>query len=284
MDQTLSELYTEALEHNIDIFSNIVVPADTDIYTNLVREAILKNGGDMVPIWNNPTILKYQIETWSRSNEFLFRHVDKIMKAEYSPIENTDKYVERTETVEGQDLETRDLQTKLNGTHSNTGTDTNTRSLNTTERTTKGTTSTERNSGSDTTQTQETTTNTISGFNSGSYQPDTKSDVNGSETLLHGHNRSVSETGSDSTANTGTVTDTMQKGSQIVSNDTTKDTGTVKNDKNNKLTIVDHTHGNIGVTTNTQLIESEVALVKKFNAYDLIAEVFLNDMCIAIFN
>ena len=205
------------------------------------------------------------------------------MKAEYSPIENTDKYVERTETAEGQDLETRDLQTKLNGTHSNTGTDTNTRSLNTTERTTKGTTSTERNSGSDTTQTQESTVNTISGFNSGSYQPDNKSDVTGSETLLHGHNRSVSETGSDSTANTGTVTDTMQKGSQIVSNDTTKDTGTVKNDKNNKLTIIDHTHGNIGVTTNTQLIESEEALVKKFNAYDLIAEVFINDMCVAIY-
>lgn len=283
MTQTLSKIFAEGLENNIDIFSNLVIPADTIIYTKLVKEAILKNAGDMTPLETDPISLKYEIERWSRSNEFIFKHVDKILKAEYSPIENTDKYLERTEKTEGSDTETRDTTSKLNGTRSNTGTDTNTRSLNTTERLNKGTTSTERNSGSDTTTSTESTTNLTSGFNSGSYQPDNKSDASGSETLIHGHNRAISETGTDTTSNTGSITDTMSKGSQVRTDNTTKDTGTVTTDHDNDVKIIEHLHGNIGVTTNVQLIDSEVALIKSFNAYDLIATVFLNDMCIAIF-
>lgn len=281
---TLMEYYEEGLSHNIDIFSNMVIPADTCIMTKLVKEAILENAGDMIPIFDNYLVLKYRIEEWSRSNEFIFRHVDGILKAKYSPIENTDKYLERTEKAQGQDKTTNDLKTEFDGSTTNSGTDTDTRTLNTTDRHTKGTTTTEAHTGTDTTSGSGSDTTTTSGFNSASYQPDNKVAHSNSESMTHGENITTSETGVDSDINTGTVTDQHLKGTSQVRDDVKTDTGTITTDKDNELKIIEHTHGNIGVSTNTQLISEEVALIKSFNAYDLISEVFINDMMIGVYN
>lgn len=283
-DKTLTEVYEEGLTNNVDIFSSMVIPADTCILTKLVKAAILKNGGDLIPIWADYSILKYQIETWSRSNTFIFNHVDGILKAKYSPIENTDKYVERLEEGESQDTTTKNLTNTNNSTETGSGTDTNVKTLNTTERNYKGTTSTETNSGTDTVSTSGTETTTTSGFNSGTYQPDSQKSTTGSEGTTHGHRVVTAETGSDSVTDTGTVTDAMTKGSTITRGGTDTETGTVGNEGTNTLKITEHAHGNIGVSTNTQLINEEVALIKGFSAYDLIAEVFINDMMIGVYN
>ena len=284
MSKTLLEHYEEGLEHNIDIFSNLVIPADTVLMTKLIKEAILENAGGMLPIYDSYLILKYRIEEWSRANEFIFRHVDGILKAKYSPIENTDKYLERTEKAQGQDKTTNDLKTEFDGSTTNSGTDTDTRTLNTTDRHTKGTTTTEAHSGVDSTSGSGSDTNTTSGFNSASYQPDNKTDRSSSESTTHGENITTSETGVDSDINTGTVTDQHLKGTSQVLDNTKTDTGTVTVDKDNELKIIEHTHGNIGVSTNTMLINEEVALIKSFNAYDLISEVFITDMMIGVYN
>ena len=282
--KTLYTLYAEGLTQNIDIFSNLVIPADTVLITKLVKDAILENAGDMIPIFDNIPALKYKIEEWSRSNQFIFYHVDGILKAKYSPIENTDKYLERTETGTGTDTVTKDLETTEDGSTSNTGSDTDTRTLNTTDRHTKGTTTTVQDAGTDTTAGSSTETNTTSGLNSASYQPDNKKDITSSESVTHGKRTTTSETGADSDINTGTITDAHVKNTSVSSDNTTTETGTVTTDKDNKLTIVEHTHGNIGVTTNTQLIRDEMALIKAFNAYDLISEVFITDLMIGVYN
>ena len=284
MSKTLLEHYEEGLTHNVDIFSNLVIPADTVLMTKLIKEAILENAGGMMPIYDSYLILKYRIEEWSRANEFIFRHVDGILKAKYSPIENTDKYLERTETAQGQDKTTNDLKTEFDGSTTNSGTDTDTRTLNTTDRHTKGTTTTEAHSGVDSTSGSGSDTNTTSGFNSASYQPDNKTDRSSTESTTHGENITTSETGVDSDINTGTVTDQHLKGTSQVQDNTKTDTGTVTVDKDNELKIIEHTHGNIGVSTNTMLINEEVALIKSFNAYDLISEVFITDMMIGVYN
>ena len=284
MSKTLLEHYEEGLTHNVDIFSNLVIPADTVLMTKLIKEAILENAGGMMPIYDSYLILKYRIEEWSRANEFIFRHVDGILKAKYSPIENTDKYLERTEKAQGQDKTTNDLKTEFDGSTTNSGTDTDTRTLNTTDRHTKGTTTTEAHSGVDSTSGSGSDTNTTSGFNSASYQPDSKTDRSSTESTTHGENITTSETGVDSDINTGTVTDQHLKGTSQVQDNTKTDTGTVTVDKDNELKIVEHTHGNIGVSTNTMLINEEVALIKSFNAYDLISEVFITDMMIGVYN
>lgn len=284
MSKTLNEIYAEGLEHNVDIFSSMVIPANTAIITKHLRDTILKNAGDLLPLWDSYLLLKAQIELWSRSNSFIFEHVDKILKAEYSPIENTDKYVEHTETNVGGDTTTKNLTTRDGGTDSITGTDTDTRTLNTTERNSKGTTTTATNSGTDRVTTNNTSENAISGFNSGSYQPESKKTDNGTENTTHGHVLTETNSGADSTTNTGTITDSHAKGTTSTKDMTTTETGTVTNENNNTLTIIDHTHGNIGVTTNTTLINEEIALIKNFSAYDLISEVFINDLCIGVFN
>ena len=44
-----------------------------------------------------------------------------------------------------------------------------------------------------------------------------------------------------------------------------------------------HVHGNIGVTTSQQMIESEIALWDKFNIYDFITQAFRKRFCLLIY-
>lgn len=96
----------------------------------------------------------------------------------------------------------------------------------------------------------------VSAFDSGSYQPAKK----------------IAESG----------TETSKGNSQGTNNSTTTGEGTEKN-------VLDHTkkntgrsHGNIGVTTNQEMIESELQL-RRFNLYKTIALEFENEFTIPIY-
>lgn len=106
------------------------------------------------------------------------------------------------------------------------------------------------NSGTDT------TTNTISAFNSTTYQPDNKTD------LLHGAK---------------------------VDDDTTYGRTLERDYKNEKMThggidkLEVNRHGNIGVTTNQQMINEELNLLRHFDIYGYIAELFENENMLMIY-
>ena len=42
-------------------------------------------------------------------------------------------------------------------------------------------------------------------------------------------------------------------------------------------------YGNIGVTTSQDMFQSEVALLKKFNIYEVVAQMFENDMFLIVY-
>lgn len=106
------------------------------------------------------------------------------------------------------------------------------------------------NSGTDT------TTNTISAFNSTSYQPDNQS------ATLHGHTV-------DDDVTYGHTTEREYKSDKMTHGG--KDIFTVKR------------HGNVGVTSADELIEQELKLLKHFDIYKYIAELFENDNMIMIY-
>ena len=205
---------------------------------------------------------------------------------DYSPIENVDRYENETDT----------------GTSS--GTNSNTRTLNTTERMTYG--KTETNSGTDSTTYGHTVTASgtdrvkdsgidsllktgsitnetqKAGYNApNTYTPDiknTESYSNYSEANNYGkqeqttHGRVDTESGTDSVLHGHTITDS--------GNDTKTDTGTVSDSGTESGSTSNRrelrVHGNIGVTTNNQLIEAELEM-RKISLAEMIIDDIIND-------
>lgn len=96
--------------------------------------------------------------------------------------------------------------------------------------------------------------NTTSAFNSADYSPKDKSDTNTT------NKNTIENTGTQS--QTGTLN------------------GTIQNDMNKTHSL--RIHGNIGVTTSQQMLQSEID-VALFNLYDKIADVFLQEYIIPIY-
>lgn len=111
-------------------------------------------------------------------------------------------------------------------------------------------TDTESHSGTDT------TTNSISAENSSGWSNDTKSELGHGESvgMLHGH----------------VITEEYDKRSD------TTEYGKIDTRKGS-------IHGNIGVTTNQQMIEQELELLRHFDIYGYIAELFENDNMLLIY-
>lgn len=146
-------------------------------------------------------------------------------------------------------LENYDRREHLNVTDKDTGTDTEIHSGADVDR--LGGTDTERQTGTDTTE------NTTSAMNSSTYQPADKS------TLTYGK-VTTDEYGK---------TDTLTHGENIATNYGKTHTNTANN----------HLHGNIGVTTYTQMFEQEISLVNTFNIYDAIVSLIQNDLFLSVY-
>lgn len=161
------------------------------------------------------------------------------MVAEYSPIENYDRY--------------EDIEVKHTGTDTVTfnGSESNTKSGNV-EMKKEGTETNSNGTGGIT------TTNYVSGYNEGSPVVDNKSTTEG-QTELSFTNRKDTET-YNSVKDEKTFTGR---------NDETEYNSTNK--------TISHLHGNIGVTTNTEMIERELELRSK-NLCDIIVKSFVNEI------
>lgn len=231
--------------NNEDILAGVYVPAPLQEET--LKSQIMFRCGLLDPVYSEPEIMQAAITQFFKREQWNITHLVNIILAEYSPIENTDRYSEKETTQGG----TRNVSTSGSDTHS--GND-------------------ERNitnSGMDQTDTRHTgddiTTNTVSAFNSSSYQPDNRSDLQyghiENEALIHGHR----------------IDDDLTYGHKIDRTGSTNET-TTGSDK-----YVEHTHGNIGVTTNQEMIGQELQLLRHFDVYDWIAAKLENELFIQIY-
>lgn len=101
--------------------------------------------------------------------------------------------------------------------------------------------------------------NTTSAYNSNTYQPDSK------ETTYFNHGERINNKG-NSTKNTNT---------DITNNKKVTETEGTK-------TIL-HEHGNVGVTSNTQLQTEEYGLLTKYNPYTFLAGLFENELTLFVY-
>lgn len=206
--------------------------------------AIMVRCGLLTPVFSDPATFTNVVTQWFYQKQWTFEHIINIIKAEYSPIENV--------------AEWRNEKTKYGHTNTKTG---GFKDTNGGKDTVKDSGKDERdisNSGTDT------TTNTVSAFNSSTYQPDNESKT------LHGHKV-------DDDLTYGKQTDTTHGHTLERVYNSEKDTESGTDE------FIVSRHGNIGTTTNFQLIDGELELLRKFDAYGFIAELFEKDNMIMIY-
>lgn len=236
---TLTQLCSLGLNINIDIFSGLSLPDGSPLDRNTIINTIMERCGLNIPMYADPNVMQSAITLWSAKNQYTFIHIGKIYNAEYSPIENTDKY--DSITVE----RARDMtdNTATDSTKTEDGETTNS--------------NTNLRSGRDTTNIEDTT----SADNVSDYQPK-------DHTLnTIDYNSTFTDNGGSSIDKTTTING---------SNDKTID-------EDETTTTTQHTHGNIGVTTNTALQVEEYKLMADYNPYEFIAGLFENSLTLCIY-
>lgn len=153
---------------NIDIFAGVSVPEP--LQADTVKSAIMVRCGLLTPVYPEPDIMQSAITHWFNTKQWTFTHLINVIKADYSPIENYDRYENWTDDHTGTQ--------KNAGTQKNIGENG------------------EEHTGDDITE------NTVSAYNADSYQPDNK------QTLNHGENIKFSN--NDTRTDDFTRTDALQ--------------------------------------------------------------------------
>ena len=271
--------------NNEDILSGVTVPAP--LVKDTLKSQIMFRCGLLEPVYSEPYIMQTAISQFFKREQWNITHLVNIILAEYSPIENTDKYTEHTIDRSGSRTVTEAGTDTLSGKDqrdiSHSGTDT--RDIvhgGTDQRDESHTGTDERDIGHTGT---DTTTDTVSAFNSSTYQPDRQSELLHGETidddLTHG------ETIDDDITYGHTIDDDTTWGHKIDDDVTYGKTSTknssVTDESSGKDTYTEHTHGNIGVTTNQQMIEQELELLRHFDIYDWIAAKLENELFIQVY-
>lgn len=261
----IHQLYELGKTVDIDIFEGISVPDDcAALDASILKSVCYEHCGLNIPIYPDPKTFAAAVTLWSQKNQYTFKHIDNIMVAKYSPIENV--FEDKTTS--------RKFDGKTDSTDKTTGNTSSNSSSSNTEKLTNDITTLQHGkkvteSGTDTNN----TTNTISAYDSQNYSPDTKSD----NTITYGH--TATDSGSDTTTRTYTKTDTGSKSGTSKSAQDRKG----KELRDDLENITESRHGNIGVTSANKLQIEEYNMLAEFNPYTFIAELFENELTLFVY-
>lgn len=244
---TLTQLYDLGKNVNIDIFEGLILPEGSPLNRDTLINAIIMRCGLNIPSFADPYVMASAITVWSAKNQYTFEHVAKIYKADYSPIENYDRYEDMsTNRDRKMDDDTATNNSKF---ETMSGNNKVTNDL------------TQQHSGKDSTVDE----NTTSAYDANTYQPENKS----TSDLTHGEK--ITDTGTVTTdiSQTKSATNTANTGKDVTENE--------------KTTQKNHIRGNIGVTTATAMQEAEYDFLGKYNPYEFLSGLFENDLTLYIY-
>lgn len=242
---TIIGLETALAYRNESLFDLMNLP--TGIDKDVVEGNILMEGGEFEVLYANPDFMRQMIGIWTQKHYRTFDKWIKALNIEYSPLENYDRMEEWTDT--GSEKSNR----KNNGTL----TDSSNGSVHT-----EGN---EHTSGNASNISKSDTENKVSAFDSSSYQP---------ENMTENNNTTHSENSEQVNNSTDTTTSNHTNGSTSNNEDYSQNTTGLHSGR---------THGNIGVTTSQQMLQSELDIAR-FNIVQQITDLFLQEFCIMIYS
>ena len=203
---------------------------------------IMLRGGEFEVVYSNPDFYKSAIGLWSNKHYRTFEKWINALNIDYNPLENYDRMEEWSDT--GSRINTGTVSDS--GSRKNTGTQS-------TETTGKDSFTGSGNS---------TSSDEISAYNSNSFQNDKKNTTNSSNSSETNTTTNSTRTDNLSESNSNTRTDNLSE----------------KTDSDRK----GRAHGNIGVTTSQQMLQSELDIAK-WNIYEQITDLFLSEFCIMVY-
>jgi hypothetical protein len=300
------------LQYDPTLFDDVTLP-DTFDKQYMIDEIIMRSG-DLFTYHQQPAFLKRNITNWfNRNYEQFLRMMDALLK-EYNPIENYDRTedttttpgVTRTEAHTGTDTEAHTGTDKHyeSGTDTEAASGTDTEAYSGTDTEAYSGTDTEAHSGTDgrniksyPTATRN-TENQVSAYDSSVYSPKDKTIVTGSgydesqDDLIHGesigttYGKSVGTTYGKSVGTTygKSVGTTYGHKLDLTHGESIGTTHghTITDSVTGYDTFHSRIHGNIGVTTNAQMVTQELEL-RKFDIYTDIARRFEKEFLIQIY-
>ena len=274
---TMIGLETALAYRNESIFDLLKLPDGIDIDT--VEGNILMEGGEFEVIYAEPDFFKQMVGIWSKKHYHTFDKWAKALSIDYAPLENYDRFEEWNDSNNENSNRKHsgtskdDNNTQRNGTSSDTssGSVNNSRSEH----------DNEHNSGNSKTITTGKTENEVSAFDSNSYQPENQSTNEGQENGESSSDRTASRNSSDDTSTRTTSNGTTSDKEVFSHSGTTSDNEDYTHGSTGKHT--GRIHGNIGVTTSQQMLQSELDIAR-FNIVQQITDLFLQEFCIMIYS
>lgn len=238
------------------LFDNLVLPSTMpyvlprdDLINNILLEC-----AELEVVYPDPDFLKIAIGSWAKARETSWERYVTVLNIEYSPIENTDRHEDRTindteneaTTGEMSGQRTNNIKQQDTGSNSTKG-----KSLNAMSRTQ-----------------QVTNTNSVSAFDTEGY-----SNANKQFNDTDENNDTQYTAESDENINNSTTR------TDIEAHNTDN-----QQDRNRTYKHIEtaHVHGNIGVTTNQQMLTAEV----EFWRWDFIHQItteFRQKFCISVY-
>lgn len=196
-----------------DLFKLLVLPEgmDKDVFT----DTLFLDYGERAVLYSNPDLFQRMIGAWSGKWALELSRIAKTLTEDYEPLWNIDRYEDVTDTTA--DTASEDITGSLSATNGTTN--------------------------------AQTIENTTSAYNSSQYEPDNKSQVNGS----------------------GSETISQTSGSN-------KD-----NEFNRDFEHTGHYYGNGGVTMSQQMVEAEMKLRERYNLYHEACKLFADDLLLYIY-
>lgn len=251
-----------------DLFANLKLPSGLNRDT--VIDTIIERHGMSPLVHSDPEWMKYFIGVWSARRLLGWTKLYETTVVEYNPIENYDRKEDVTDT---RTTDTTSMDSmKGSTTGSSTGKQTGKTSASVSE---------ENESDNTTTNSQDTTREAenkgdVSAENAVDYQPDSRTTDTGKETRNSTTTVSASESSSqDSNQTTENKTENASTGTSEQTANGTVNTSEI-------YTHTNRTHGNVGVTTTQQMLESERELVR-YSLVEEIADDYCDAFCLAIY-
>jgi len=208
-----------------------------------VVDAIMQDCMELEAVYTSPAAMKTMIGIWSRREQATFERIFKAEQAEYNPIENYD----RKQTDSRQETHSGDdITVGSNETEA--------------ERSRSGETN---STGTQTGSSSGNTLHQYAAFDSGALNDQTKDIQSQTVNNTSGDSSATEETGTDSVSETSRQT--LTHGEKVGE------------------TFTSYIHGNIGVTTSQQMLESELELAPKINTINYVVNSFKMRFCILVY-
>ena len=203
---------------------------------------IMLRGGEFEVVYSNPDFYKSAIGLWSNKHYRTFEKWINALNIDYNPLENYDRMEEWSDS----------------GSRTNTGTVSDSGIRKNTGTQSTETTGNDNFTGSG----NSTSSDEISAYNSNSFQNDKKNTTNSSNSSETNTTANNTRTDNLSESNSNTRTDNLSE--------------KTNSDRKGRA------HGNIGVTTSQQMLQSELDIAK-WNIYEKITDLFLSEFCIMVY-